>query len=338
MPDRSAEKAAFLARAGWQDAARAPLAGDASNRRYERLRGGPEGTGAVLMDAPPDTGEDVRPFVGIARHLAGLGLSAPGILAEDTARGFLLIEDLGDALFARVVAADPACEEDLYAAAVDLLVDLHRAAPPARLDPYDAATMAPLAGLAFDWYARALDAPVKDAEATRLLAAFQHRLEEVVPSVLILRDYHAENLIWLPERTGTARVGLLDFQDARIGHPAYDLVSLLEDARRDVPEPLQTRIKARYVQASGADPAAFDRAYALLGAQRNLRILGVFARLCLRDGKPGYLPLLPRVWGHLMRDLAHPALADIRDSCLALLPPPDPAQFDRIARRCHPTP
>jgi len=339
MCDRSARIAGFLARSGWGGAARAPLAGDASNRRYERLTQGPDGAGAVLMDAPPEKGEDVRPFLSIARHLCGLGLSAPAILAADEAAGLLLIEDLGDDLYARLLARDETLEEPLYAAAVDLLAALHRAAPPAGLAAYDAGTMARLACLPFEWYLRAACRAVAPQEVETFRAELATRLAaEAPPSVLALRDYHAENLIWLPERAGLARVGLLDFQDAALCHPAYDLVSLLEDARRDVPEALQARMRARYVAAAGLDGAHFNAAYALLGAQRNLRILGVFARLCLRDGKPGYLALMPRVWGNLMRDLDHSALAPLRSTVLRLLPPPDPDIRESIARQCAPRP
>ncbi|TCO73413.1 aminoglycoside phosphotransferase family protein [Rhodovulum euryhalinum] len=333
MPERAGIIAAFLSQAGWCGAERRPLAGDASNRRYERVTR--DGRTAVLMDAPAERGEDVGPFLAIARHLSGLGLSAPAILAEDRQAGLLLLEDLGDDLFARVAARDPGQEETLYAAAVDLLADLHRAPPPDGLGRYDAATMARLACLPFEWYL-----PGADGDAPKgAVEAFRAELETALtrhapPSVLILRDFHAENLIWLPDRRGVARVGLLDFQDALVGHPAYDLVSLLEDARRDVGDDLQARMRARYIAAAGVEPDTFARAYALLGAQRNLRIIGVFARLCLRDGKPGYLRMLPRVWGHLMRDLAHPDLGALRARVLGLLPPPDPSLLDRIARRC----
>jgi aminoglycoside/choline kinase family phosphotransferase len=146
----------------------------------------------------------------------------------------------------------------------------------------------------------------------------------------VLRDYHAENLIWLPARRGHARVGMLDFQDMLVGHPAYDLVSLLEDARRDIPPELRAAMLARYLDRSGADPAAFDAAAHVLAAQRNLKILGLFTRLCRRDGKPRYLAYLPRVWAHLRRDLAHPALADLDRFVAAHVPPPEPAVIARI--------
>ena len=338
-PERRALIEAFLARAGWGGAGRAVLAGDASNRRYDRLTDRATGASAVLMDAPPDRGEDVRPFLRVARHLRSLGLSAPEILAEDAEQGFLLLEDLGDALFARVIAADPGLETPLYECAIDLLAELHRHPAPADLAAYDAATMGPLGALPFDWY---LPAIAKAPEGEK--QAFQAELETILARhcadrpVLAQRDYHAENLIWLPDRRGIARVGLLDFQDAMAGHPAYDLVSLLEDARRDVPPALQQAMIERYIAATSVDRDAFLTAYACLGAQRNLRILGVFARLCIRDGKPYYVDLMPRVWGHLQHDLAHPALAGLRARVERLIPAPDATIRERIKARCPITP
>lgn len=338
-PERTALIVRFLDGAGWSGAARAVLAGDASNRRYDRLTDPATGARAVLMDAPPEKGEDVRPFVRIARHLRSLGLSAPEIMAEDAEQGFLLLEDLGDALYARVIAADPGLETPLYECAIDLLAELHRHPAPTGLAAYDPATMAPLGALPFDWYLPAV-AEVAPGEKE----AFQAELETILARhcaatpVLAQRDYHAENLIWLPERAGIARVGLLDFQDGMAGHPAYDLVSLLEDARRDVPPALQRAMIERYAAATGVDRAAFTTAYACLGAQRNLRILGVFARLCIRDGKPHYVDLMPRVWDHLQHDLAHPALAGLRARVNRLIPAPDATIRERIKARCPITP
>ncbi|MEX5727951.1 aminoglycoside/choline kinase family phosphotransferase [Rhodovulum iodosum] len=342
MPDRQALSAAFLERAGWGGALRGPLAGDASHRRYDRLTRPDTGESAVLMDAPPDTGEDVRPFTAIARHLSAHGLSAPAILAEDEGHGFVLMEDFGDGLFARLLERDEADETALYAAATDLLSALHKAPLPPDLGHYDPAKMADLACLAFDWYLAGSGTPVPAARRAAISAELETVLARLCrgPEVMVLRDYHAENLIWLPGRDGVARVGLLDFQDALGGHPAYDLVSLLWDARRDVPEALQEAMLARYLVETGQPKAEFRTAFAALGVQRNLRILGVFARLCLRDGKPGYLDLLPRVWGHLQRGLAHPALAPLKAGALAALPPPTPALCQTIREKCatRPTP
>ena len=334
--ERDAARTRFLAAAGWGAARTETLAGDASARRYLRLHR-PGGGTAVLMDAPPERGEDVRPFLRIGRHLETLGLSPPAILAEDAARGFLLLEDLGDDLYAAVLARAPEVADRLYAAAIDLLVALHAHAPPEGLAPYGPEAMAPLAGLAAEWYLPGVtDTPPPGRAGAALVVACRAALERCAPEtpVLTLRDYHAGNLLWLPERTGVARVGLLDFQDAMAGHPAYDLVSLLRDARRDVEPALRQRMTARYVAATGHEPDRFAAACAALSTQRNLRILGVFARLWLRDGKPFYIDLIPRVWGHLQDDLAHPALAGLREVVDQTLPEPTPAGLDRLRARC----
>ncbi|GAB4298732.1 MAG: phosphotransferase [Roseovarius sp.] len=338
MDERAARIDAFVDRAGWAGARRVPLAGDASNRRYLRLYPATGGDSAVLMDAPPARGEDVRPFLRIARHLRRIGLSAPAILAADEAAGLLLLEDLGDDLFARVLDTCPDLENSLYCGAIDTLLALHAEPVPAACAPYDAALMSRLAGLAFDWYAAGGTGTDSSAARDRFCAVLEPLLaEHAGAEVLILRDYHAENLIWLPARAGAARVGLLDFQDAMAGHRAYDLVSLLQDARRDVPEGLESAMLARYMAAAGLrgpQAAAFQSAYHLLGAQRNLRIIGVFARLCLRDGKARYVDLIPRVWALLQRDLADPALAALRPLLAAGLPAPSPDILDRLKRQC----
>lgn len=332
----------FLAAAGWAGADRAPLAGDASNRRYERLRGGPGGRGAVLMDAPPERGEDIAPFLAITGHLRALDLSAPEIFAADVAAGFALIEDLGDDLYARLCAANPASERMLYDAAADLLARLRGAPPPvpagAAPPPYDEAVLVREARLAIDWWA-----PVAGGDPGEAGAEFDALVAKACAdagaaedrSALVLRDYHAENLLWLPDRAGDARVGLLDYQGALLGAPAYDLVSLLEDARRDTSEALREAVLARYLARSGDEPAAFRAAYAALGAQRNLKIVGIFARLWLRDGKPAYLDMIPRVWAHLQRDLAHPSLAALAAFVTTWTPAPTAEALARVraARR-----
>jgi aminoglycoside/choline kinase family phosphotransferase len=330
---REAAIAEFLAAAGWGAASRAPLAGDASPRRYERLT---RGTGtAVLMDAPPDRGIDPRPFLAMTGWLRGLGLSAPEILAADPDDGLVLLEDLGDDLFVRVCARTPAAEPELYAAATDLLARLHAEPAPDVIDgweppPYDQAFLEFEARILTDWYLPEEGRAEREAELTALVGALAAPVL-AAPPVAVLRDYHAENLVWLPGRAGLARVGLLDYQDMRRGHPAYDLVSLLEDARRDVAPDLRAAMTARYLERSGAEPAAFAYAAHYLSAQRNLKILGIFARLARRDGKPGYLAHLPRVWDHLMRDLAHPTLAPLRDWVAAHVPAPDAVQRARLA-------
>ncbi|MFQ5984661.1 MAG: aminoglycoside phosphotransferase family protein [Alphaproteobacteria bacterium] len=321
MGDRDADIDAFLAAHGWAGARRKPLAGDASFRRYQGLVDG--GRRAVLMDAPP-AHEDVGPFIKVARHLYAQGYSAPGILAEDAAAGLLLLEDLGDDLYTRIIP-DGADEKSLYAAAVDLLIDLHRRDARLELPPYDDAAFLEEADLLVDWFLPALEGRPTPEAARRAYEAAWYEvlpLARRVPDRIVLRDYHADNLLWLPRRQGVRRVGLLDFQDALIGPLAYDLVSLLEDARRDVAAATTSAMIARYLAAlPELDPDTFHTAYAVLGAQRNCKIIGIFTRLYERDHKPVYLDYLPRVWGHLARDLAHPAVEPVRRWLDATIPP-----------------
>lgn len=333
--DREALTRAFLLRAGWGAADRAHLAGDASARSYQRLTRGAQT--AVLMDAPPGSGEDVEDFIRIAAHLAALGLSSPQILEGDAALGLLLLEDLGDALFTRVLEADPGQERVLYEAAVDVLLVVQGNPPLGGVPDLSAADWAAAAGFAPDWYAGAITGQRPDAGdfSTRLTDALAAHADAT--RILILRDYHAGNLLWLPGRKGAARVGVLDFQQAQMGQPGYDLVSLLQDARRDVAPGTEAAGKARFATGKGVSLADLDAAYATLGAQRALRILGIFARLCLVAGKPGYVALIPRVWGQLMRNLDHPELAALRAECLRLLPEPTPDNLSRIIARCGTT-
>lgn len=313
--ERAHRRAALLAGAGWGDARRAALAGDASFRRYDRLH--LDGRTAVLMDAPAPM-EDVRPFLAVARRLAELGLSAPRVLAADVAAGYLLLEDLGDDTYARVLA-EGGDEHRLYGLAIDLLIDLHRrpgAAAAAGIPPYSDALLLREAVLLVDWFLpAATGAPVADALRQDYLALWT-RLFPVarrVPDTLVLRDYHVDNLMWLPDRPGIGACGLLDFQDAVAGPTAYDVVSLLEDARRDLDQGLVAAMRRRYMTALiGVDAGDFAASYAVLGAQRNAKIIGIFVRLCVRDGKPHYLKHIPRVWRLLEGDLAHPALGPLR--------------------------
>ena len=326
----AADATAFLGRAGWGGASRAALAGDASGRRYERLTEGART--AVLMIAAPDAAPSLRAFLDVAGRLAGLGLSAPAVLAAEPEAGLMLLEDLGDALLAREAAAHPEGEPALYAAAAGVLVALRAAGPPLGLPLYDAAAMAEATALAAPWYARAEEAPwvgpLREALARHAGPA----------DTLILRDYHAENLIWLPERRGAARLGLLDFQDAMRGPAAYDLASLTRDARREVSPAAVAAATARFADGTDADPGRLDAALAVLGAQRALRILGVFARLARQGGKPRYLPLLPRVWGQLTADLDHPACAGLRGPVLGALPPPAVASARIVSAAGAPAP
>jgi aminoglycoside/choline kinase family phosphotransferase len=319
---------AFLRAEGWAGAARRALAGDASARAYVRLER--EGTRAMLMDVPPASGLTLAPFLAVTAWLRDLGLSAPEVYAADPAAGLALIEDLGDGLYLHL-CADPRREAELYGAAVDLLADLQAERPAATPDwtppLYDRAVLLREMRLAAEWYLPATGVPA----SADLLAEFEALVEPIValaldgPQVPVLRDYHAENLLWLPGRAGRARVGLLDYQDLLIGHPAYDVASLLEDARRDVPPELRTAMLARFAARTGADPEGFALAAHALAAQRNLKILGLFVRLARRDGKQAYLRHLPRAWAHLRRDLAHPALAPLAAWAERRLPAPEAA-------------
>ncbi len=292
---------AFLDALGWGAATVSPLAGDASFRRYFRVVDG-ERT-AVLMDAPPPQ-EDTRPFVTMARWLEERGFLAPAILGLDEAQGLLLLTDLGDVRLRETADAE-GDELRLYGDAIDLLVDLakHPAGP---LQPYDRAVMQREAALFVEWYCPAVGiAP----DMAGYVAAWDTVLDRALAAepVTVLRDYHAENLMLVGD---ARRLGLLDFQDALAGHPAYDLVSLLQDARRDVDPSVEQAMVARYIAATGVGDD-FLRAYHVLGAQRNAKILGIFARLWKRDGKPRYAALCPRVWAYLERDLSEPVLAPV---------------------------
>ncbi len=306
--------AAFLYGCGWGDARPAPLASDASFRRYYRLGG--NGRRAVLMDAPPPQ-EDVVPYIAVAQLLRRLGFSAPEIFAEDRTRGFLLIEDFGDDTYTRLLERG-ADEPALYTLAVDTLIALQRAVEAEGtpdLPAYDAGRLLAEAALLVDWYApAALGEPLSDARRDEYLDLWRRLLPQAAlpGETLVLRDYHVDNLMLLPDRSGVQGCGLLDFQDAVCGPPSYDLVSLLEDARRDVPADLRRQMTERYFEAFPAlDRAAFLRSAAILAAQRNCKILGIFTRLWRRDGKPRYLVHLPRIWRLLEEELAHPALAPI---------------------------
>ncbi|MFL0671167.1 MAG: aminoglycoside phosphotransferase family protein [Erythrobacter sp.] len=316
LPDGLAE---FVAAAGWSGAAVEPLPGDASFRRYFRLRQG-SGNTAMLMHAPPPH-EDPAPFLHVAHWLTANGLRAPAILAEDAPQGWVLTEDFGDDRMRDWLDMRPEDEVPAYEAAIDALVALHRV-PAGPFAPYDMAVYAREAALFTEWYCPAMgldvDAPSYDAAWAEALASL---LARQGAGVTVLRDYHAENIMLLGGRAGAPQ-GLIDFQDALVGHPAYDLVSLLQDARRDVPGDLETAMLARYCAAMDIISADFAADYALLGAQRNAKIVGIFTRLNARDGKPKYLALIPRVWAALERDLAHPALAPVARWFDANIPAP----------------
>ena len=349
MSDRQFAMKEFLARAGWGAATVSPWLGDASSRRYARLA--MAGRNAMLMDqpqdaesavAPPGASEEVRRtlgynalarlagadcarFAAAAAWLRSHGLAAPDIYAADHKQGFVILEDLGDALFAEVLT-DGGGEKQLYEAAVEVLAKIHANDAPAALSAdkplfaYDQAALMAETDLLIEWFLPlALSRKATDAEVSEHRALWRAALAGIGQSrsVFVHRDYHAENLLWLPERRGVARVGLIDFQDAVAGSTAYDLISLVEDARRDVSPELAQAATAHYLEmmrAQGArvDEQVFRHEMAVMAAQRNAKIVGIFARLYKRDGKPRYLAFLPRVWATLERDLAHPALSDLR--------------------------
>ena len=340
--DRARAIRALLARSGWDEAERVVMQGDASSRGYERLTK-PDGETGVLMIAPrrPDgpavrdgrpysaivrLAESVHAFVAMDRGLRALNFSAPRIYGEDLRHGLLILEDLGT----EPVVENGAPRPERYAEAVRLLAKLHATELPDRLPvaegiehalpPYDREALLFEVELMPDWYAPArLDLALADDARAEYLALWASALEELLAErpTWTLRDYHSPNLIWLPDREGLERVGLIDFQDAVLGHPAYDLASLLQDARVDASAEFELRLLGLYVRERRARDVAFDmerfaRAYAVLAAQRATKILGIFARLDRRDGKPGYLAHLPRIEAYLARNLDHPALADLR--------------------------
>ncbi len=293
----------FLEQAGWGGASVDPLPGDASFRRYFRINR--DGRSAMLMHAPPPH-EDPGPFLHVGKWLLDQGLRAPQIHAEDAAGGLVLIEDFGNDRMRDWLDERPGDEEATYRAALDALVTLHQC-PPGPFPPYDIATYLREVRLFTEWFCPAagisVDDAAHDAAWEEVLAPLLARQQ---PGVTVLRDYHAENIMLLAD----GAQGIIDFQDALVGHPAYDIVSLLQDARRDVSEVLEQDMLDHYVARAGVD-GDFLADYAVLGAQRNAKIVGIFTRLWQRDGKPRYLSLIPRVWAAMERDLQHPALAPV---------------------------
>jgi N-acetylmuramate 1-kinase len=314
----------FLSAHGWGGCEIRPLAGDASFRRYFRLVYGDRK--AVLMDAPPPD-EDPAPFIAVARWLVEAGLSAPAILASDLERGLVLIDDFGDARLRETLDVAPDREAELYRLAVDVLVHLHAQAPMPGLSHHGLDQWLSELQLFTNWYCPALGLDV-DVDAYR--AAWHDVLAPIARDgsapVTVLRDYHAENIMLVEGRGGIGHFGLLDFQDAVIGHPAYDLASVLEDARRDVSPAVERAMLDHYMKVTGQG-TEYESAYWALAAQRNTRILGVFTRLWKRDDKPLYTGYQPRMWGLLERDLAYPALAPVRAWFDANVPAESRASF-----------
>ena len=349
--------AEFLAAAGWGAADQRPLPGDASTRRYIRLH--LHDRTAMLMVQPQDVetatapanatpserkalgynaiarlaGADCARFIAAADYLRRCGLKAPEIYASDVARGFLLIEDLGVHLYTDILDRGGS-ESELYAAAIDALIALHEAPAPANLRsdkplfPYDETALLAETDLLTEWFfPMAIGRPADpgESEEHRVLWHGVLKTLDSGASVFVHRDYHAQNLLWRRGLSGLARVGIIDFQDAVAGSPAYDVISLLEDARRDVSPELGEAMTSRYLERSPCTVSAADRAHfnacaAVLAAQRNVKIAGIFARLARRDGKTRYLAHIPRVWRYLERDLQHEMLMPVRQWYDALLP------------------
>ncbi|MEE2746647.1 MAG: phosphotransferase [Pseudomonadota bacterium] len=307
----------FLAKFGWHKAERELLAVDASFRRYERLK--LKGETAVLMDAPPPE-EDVKPFIKITKHLLKLGYSAPKIFAHDIGSGLLLLEDFGDSTFTNAFAAG-ADENKLYKSAVDVLIDLHCREPlesvPRDIEPYDNEKLIAEVMLFVDWYLKdQLGDNVQDELRDEFIEIWQELFSKhnFSNETLVLRDFHADNLMWLENRIGIQKCGLLDYQDAVRGHPAYDLMSLLEDARRDLQPSLINGLLDYYYSAiPGSDQKEFRNVYAILAAQRHCKVIGIFSRLAVRDGKCQYLVHIPRCWSLLEQVCLTPELALLKD-------------------------
>jgi aminoglycoside/choline kinase family phosphotransferase len=341
---REETRRTFLKDAGWGAAEAKPLPGDASTRRYIRLHMGSRT--ALLMDQPQNgetptasssatpaerralgynalarlAGSDCVRFMAAARYLRRAGIAAPDIYSADAAQGLLLIEDLGNDLYTDVLGSSGSDETTLYAAAIDALVRLHSDRAPATLAPgiplfaYDETALIAETDLLMEWFLpAALDRAASDGEASEHRALWRAAIRLVCGgSVFVHRDYHAQNLLWRGDRSGLARVGVIDFQDAVAGAPAYDIISLLEDARRDVAPELAHAMTERYIAAAAADPLRFRTSAAVLAAQRNAKIIGIFARLANRDKKPRYLAHLARVWRYMEGDLAHPELRQLK--------------------------
>ena len=322
LNDRDARRATFLDEHGADPQSCTLLAGDASFRKYWRITHNNQQR--VLMDAPP-AHEDIVPFISVTNMLRDAGLHVPRIYEYDTHQGWIILEDLGDGLFAKLLMRDASREEQFYRTAIDNLLHLHDAPHDIyeELAPYNQATYLREVSLFTDWFLPQLLGKEKAAILREEYLALWEALLADAPlqeDVLVHRDYHAENLLWMPQEDGLRRVGMLDYQDALRGDAAYDLVSLLEDARRDVSPGLADEMLSYYIDASGEDEDTFRLRYQLLGAQRNSKIIGIFTRLAVRDDKPHYLSFLPRVWGLLERDMRHPSLKPLREWVYANVP------------------
>jgi aminoglycoside/choline kinase family phosphotransferase len=326
MQERESLIVDFLNNNDLGHARREKLKSDASFRHYERIY--TDEKSIMLMDAPPPK-ENISPFINIDNYLRRRGLGAPEIFAFDEANGLMLLEDFGNDSFTSVLSGNSeiSCnhsELELYTAAMDVLIQLDRSTLPAKTPDYDGELLMKECKLLVEWYLPNVSEKATQTAVDEYLAIWDKLLHfpKVGEDVVVLRDYHADNLMWLPNRTGVQNVGLLDFQDAVIGSPVYDIISLLEDARRDVSKPVvDACIKHYLANRKSIDKQDFLATYAILAAQRNSKIVGIFARLAVRDSKPRYLHYLPRVWQHLEKGLKHPALAELEQWFDKVLPP-----------------
>ena len=309
----------FLRHHGWDDAKTEKITSDASNRKYTRLF--KKQNTSILMDSDPTTNESIENFIYFTKQLRKLKFSAPKIYGQDICNGLLLLEDLGSDSFANILKSKPHLENHIYQEAINQLIEIRKNKIPHLTRKYDLKILLQEAVLFSEWYLSPLRASY---ESSHLLKILRVTLQETLKqdTTLVLRDYHAENLMWLPDRRNNRRVGLLDYQDALAGNPAYDIASLLKDARREVPKKLQEELIKYFLKKTNLDHAVFSRDYSILSAQRNLKIIGIFSRLSIRDNKSGYLDLIPRVWKNLQDDLEHPSLNELSEFIKSNSPQP----------------
>jgi len=314
----------FLSSSRWDNSKRINVAGDASFRRYDRVI--KDDGVAILMDAPPPQ-EDVTPFIKIDEFLISNGFSAPKIISSDIENGLLLLEDLGDNRYTRILSGESnlknkPTEEELYKLAINTLIEIQKTHPP-NIPEYNENLLFKELFLFTEWYIPLI---YRKEKADEIRGEYEDIWKDLMPNivnrekVVVCRDYHADNLMWLPEREGVKKVGLLDFQDAVVGHPAYDLVSLLVDARRVVDKNFAEEMLEYYISKSTYKSEDFVESYSILGAQRNLKIVGIFTRLAIRDGKKHYLSLIPRVWGYIERDISIPSMARLKEWLDKIIP------------------
>jgi len=309
----------FLRHHGWDDAKTEKITSDASNRKYTRLF--KKQNTSILMDSDPTTNESIENFIYFTNQLRKQKFSAPKIYGQDICNGLLLLEDLGSDSFANILKSKPHLENHIYQEAINQLIEIRKNKIPHLTRKYDLKILLQEAVLFSEWYLSPLRASY---ESSHLLKILRVTLQETLKqdTTLVLRDYHAENLMWLPDRRNNRRVGLLDYQDALAGNPAYDIASLLKDARREVPKKLQEELIKYFLKKTNLDHAVFSRDYSILSAQRNLKIIGIFSRLSIRDNKSGYLDLIPRVWKNLQDDLKHPSLNELSEFIKSNSPQP----------------